>query len=88
MTYWYYPGNSRHNSPDAFFTEKFTFLQILFETVSLRHRWFVYRYHPELSMAGRPIVIMMFIGRMGPLTLVMALAQRASTYRLPPSKSE
>ncbi len=67
--------------------DKFGFLDLLFEafsafgTVGLSTG-----ITPELSTAGRLIITaMMFIGRLGPLILVLSLAQRQrpSTYRYP-----
>lgn len=68
-------------------TDHFAFQRILFEafsafgTVGLSTG-----ITPELSDPGRALIILvMFIGRLGPLTLVLALAarQRAKAYRLP-----
>lgn len=68
-------------------TDHFAFQAILFEsfsafgTVGLSTG-----ITPELSDPGRTlIIVVMFIGRLGPLTLVVALAarQRARSYRLP-----
>jgi trk system potassium uptake protein TrkH len=65
----------------------FTFLQLLFETVSAFGTVGLSTgITPELSVAGRFIITaMMFIGRLGPLILALSLAQRQqpSTYRYP-----
>ena len=69
------------------FTEKFSMIRILFETVSAFGTVGLSTgITPELSTAGRVIIIvMMFIGRLGPLTLILALAraQRTRGYRFP-----
>ena len=59
-------------------TEKFTFLQLLFETVSAFGTVGLSTgITPGLSIAGKLIItLMMFIGRVGPLALVLSLAQR------------
>ncbi|MDD5190989.1 MAG: TrkH family potassium uptake protein [Dehalococcoidales bacterium] len=68
-------------------TEKFTFLQLLFETVSAFGTVGLSTgITPELSVTGKILIsIMMFIGRIGPLTLVLSLAQRQKTseYKYP-----
>ena len=65
----------------------FTFLQLLFETVSAFGTVGLSTgITPDLSVAGRFIITgMMFIGRLGPLVLALSLAQRQqpSTYRYP-----
>lgn len=67
--------------------EKFGFLNILFETVSAFGTVGLSTgITPELSLAGRLLITAtMFIGRLGPLLLVLSLAQRQqpSTYRYP-----
>jgi trk system potassium uptake protein TrkH len=59
-------------------TEKFTFLQLLFETVSAFGTVGLSTgITPGLSITGKLLVtLMMFIGRVGPLALVLSLAQR------------
>jgi trk system potassium uptake protein TrkH len=59
-------------------TEKFTFLQLLFETVSAFGTVGLSTgITPGLSIAGKLLItLMMFIGRVGPLALVLSLAQR------------
>jgi len=68
-------------------TEKFNFIQLLFETVSAFGTVGLSTgITPGLSTAGRLIItITMFIGRLGPLALVLALTQRqqAAKYRYP-----
>jgi trk system potassium uptake protein TrkH len=68
-------------------TEKFGFLNLLFETVSAFGTVGLSTgITPDLSVAGRLIITaMMFIGRLGPLILVLYLAQRQqpSTHRFP-----
>ncbi len=68
-------------------TETFTSIRILFETVSAFGTVGLSTgITPELSTAGRLILaVMMFVGRLGPLTLIMALAgaQRSRGYRFP-----
>ena len=68
-------------------TEPFTFLQLLFEatsafgTVGLSTG-----ITPSLSLIGKLVIILtMYIGRVGPLTVALALAQRQKpeTYRYP-----
>jgi trk system potassium uptake protein TrkH len=65
----------------------FGFLNLLFETVSAFGTVGLSTgITPELSIAGRLIITaMMFIGRLGPLILVLSLAQRQqpSTFRYP-----
>jgi len=67
--------------------EEFGFLRLLFETVSAFGTVGLSTgITPELSIAGKVIITgMMFIGRLGPLILVLTLAQRQqpSTYRYP-----
>jgi trk system potassium uptake protein len=69
------------------YTEHFASIRILFETISAFGTVGLSTgITPELSTAGRFIlVVMMFIGRLGPLTLIMALAraQRTRGYRFP-----
>jgi len=59
-------------------TEEFSFLQVLFETISAFGTVGLSTgITPELSVAGKILIsVMMFIGRVGPLTLVLSLAQR------------
>lgn len=68
-------------------TEKFSFIQLLFETVSAFGTvGLTTGITPELSTAGRVIIAAtMFIGRLGPLTLALATVQRQrpSIYRYP-----
>lgn len=68
-------------------TEKFSFLAILFETVSAFGTVGLSTgITPELSIPGRlVIIILMFIGRLGPLTLTLAMvrAQKVSPFRHP-----
>lgn len=68
-------------------TENVRFLQLLFETVSAFGTVGLSTgITPDLSVGGRlAIIATMFIGRVGPLALTMALvkAQRASIYRYP-----
>lgn len=68
-------------------TEQFPFLALLFETVSgFANAGLTTGITPDLSTAGRLIITAtMFIGRLGPLTLALATAQRQqqSTYRYP-----
>ena len=67
--------------------DRFGFLNLLFETVSAFGTVGLSTgITPELSIAGRLIITaMMFIGRLGPLILVLSLAQRQqpSTFRYP-----
>jgi len=67
--------------------EQFGFLNLLFETVSAFGTVGLSTgITPELSVAGRLIITaVMFIGRLGPLVLALALAQRQrpSIYRYP-----
>ncbi len=69
------------------YTEKFSMIRVLFETVSAFGTVGLSTgITPDLSVAGRVILIfMMFIGRLGPLTLIMVLAssQRTRGYRFP-----
>ncbi len=69
------------------YTEHFSSIRIIFETVSAFGTVGLSTgITPELSTAGRLIlIVMMFIGRLGPLTLIMALAraQRTRGYRFP-----
>jgi len=68
-------------------TEVFSFLSLLFETVSAFGTVGLSTgITPELSLAGRLIVtVTMFAGRLGPLALVLSLIQRqrATTLRYP-----
>jgi trk system potassium uptake protein TrkH len=68
-------------------TEKFGFLNLLFETVSAFGTVGLSTgITPGLSVAGKLIITaVMFIGRLGPLILVLSLTQRQqpSTYRYP-----
>lgn len=68
-------------------TEGFRFIDLLFETVSAFSTVGLSTgITPGLSIAGRLIItITMFVGRLGPLTLMLALTQRqkASKYRYP-----
>jgi trk system potassium uptake protein len=68
-------------------TESFNSIDILFETVSAYGIVGLSTgITPELSPGGKVlIVIMMFMGRLGPLAMIMALARnkRASKYRYP-----
>ncbi|OGO40112.1 MAG: hypothetical protein A2147_05405 [Chloroflexi bacterium RBG_16_57_8] len=68
-------------------TEDFEFLRILFESVSAFGTVGLSTgITPDLSITGRLIIIVtMFIGRLGPLTLTLALvrAQSVSMYRYP-----
>lgn len=59
-------------------TEKFSFLQLLFETVSAFGTVGLSTgITPELSAPGKVLIsLVMFIGRVGPLTLILSLAQR------------
>ena len=59
-------------------TEEFRFLEVLFETFSAFGTVGLSTgITPGLSMAGRSIItVTMFVGRLGPLTLVLALIQR------------
>ncbi|MDD5287600.1 MAG: TrkH family potassium uptake protein [Dehalococcoidales bacterium] len=59
-------------------TEKFTFLQLFFETVSAFGTVGLSTgITPGLSITGKILItLMMFIGRVGPLALVLSLAQR------------
>lgn len=68
-------------------TEKFGFLNLLFETVSAFGTVGLSTgITPDLSVAGRLIITaVMFVGRLGPLILVLSLAQRQQPreYRYP-----
>jgi trk system potassium uptake protein TrkH len=68
-------------------TEKFGFLNLLFETVSAFGTVGLSTgITPDLSVAGKLIITaVMFIGRLGPLILVLSLTQRQkpSEYRYP-----
>jgi trk system potassium uptake protein len=68
-------------------TEKFGFLRLLFETVSAFGTVGLSTgITPDLSVAGKLIITaVMFIGRLGPLILVLSLTQRQqpSAYRYP-----
>ncbi len=68
-------------------TEEFRFLDLLFETVSAFGTVGLSTgITPGLTVAGRLIItITMFVGRLGPLTLMLALIQRQypATYRYP-----
>jgi trk system potassium uptake protein len=68
-------------------TEHFTSIKILFETISAFGTvGLTTGITPDLSLAGKAIIIaMMFIGRLGPLTLTLALAgtQKISKFRYP-----
>jgi len=68
-------------------TEEFRFLNLLFETVSAFGTVGLSTgITPDLSIAGRLIITgTMFIGRLGPLTLALALIQRQqpTAYRYP-----
>jgi trk system potassium uptake protein TrkH len=68
-------------------TEEFSFLNILFETVSAFGTVGLSAgITPQLSVAGRLIITAtMFIGRLGPLTLALSLIQRQHhvNYRYP-----
>jgi trk system potassium uptake protein TrkH len=68
-------------------TEHFPSISILFETISAFGTVGLSTgITPDLSIAGKIIIVtMMFIGRLGPLTLTMALAktQQTSKYRYP-----
>lgn len=68
-------------------TEGSRFINILFESVSAFGTvGLTTGITPELSLTGRLVIIItMFIGRLGPLTITMALAkaQRTSMYRYP-----
>jgi trk system potassium uptake protein TrkH len=69
------------------YTEKFSMMRVLFETVSAFGTVGLSTgITPDLSVAGRLVlVLVMFIGRLGPLTLIMALArgQKTADYRFP-----
>lgn len=68
-------------------TEKFSFFTLVFEAVSAFGTvGLTTGITPELSVAGRLIItLLMFAGRLGPLTLVLSLLQRqqAGLYRYP-----
>lgn len=64
----------------------FRFLDLLFETISAFSTvGLSVGITPSLSMAGRLIIITMFVGRLGPLTMALALVQRQQIvkYRYP-----
>ncbi len=69
------------------YTENFSNVRVLFETISAFGTVGLSTgITPQLSTAGRIIIlVIMFIGRLGPLTLIMALsrAQRPKGYRFP-----
>lgn len=62
-------------------TEEFRFLNLLFETISAFGTVGLSTgITPDLSLAGRVVVTFtMFVGRLGPLTLALALIQRQKT---------
>jgi trk system potassium uptake protein len=62
-------------------TETFSFIQLLFETFSAFGTvGLTTGITPDLSIAGKTIIaITMFIGRLGPLTLVLSLIRRQKT---------
>jgi trk system potassium uptake protein len=68
-------------------TESFSPIRVLFETVSAFGTVGLSTgITPDLSITGRLLIILvMFVGRLGPLTLIMALAQpgQPSPYRYP-----
>jgi trk system potassium uptake protein TrkH len=68
-------------------TETFDFLSIFFETVSaFSNTGLSTGITPSLSLAGKlTIILTMFVGRLGPLTLTLSLLehQKLSTYRYP-----
>ena len=68
-------------------SEDFTFLQLLFETVSAFGTVGLSTgITPDLSVAGKVVIITtMFVGRLGPLALILALIARQQTrsYRYP-----
>lgn len=68
-------------------TEKFRFIDLLFETVSAFGTVGLSTgITPGLSIAGRLLIsVTMFVGRLGPLTLMLALMQRqqVAKYRYP-----
>jgi trk system potassium uptake protein len=69
------------------FTEKFAFLNILFEVVSAFGTVGLSTgITPSLSIAGKIVIIfIMFVGRLGPLTMALSLIQRRkpTLYRYP-----
>jgi trk system potassium uptake protein TrkH len=69
------------------YTENFSSSRVLFETISAFGTVGLSTgITPDLSTAGRVIlIVIMFIGRLGPLTLILALsrAQRPTGYRFP-----
>jgi trk system potassium uptake protein TrkH len=69
-------------------TEKFDFLSILFETISAFGTVGLSTgITPELSLAGKILIVMtMFAGRLGPLTLTLALVKRQQTAKYRNSK--
>jgi trk system potassium uptake protein TrkH len=68
-------------------TEPFVFHRVLFEAISaLATVGYSTGITPETTTAGRVILVAtMFVGRLGPLTLVLALAarERRTTYHWP-----
>jgi len=60
-------------------TEPFQFRQVLFEVVSaLSNVGLSLGITADLSLAGKfTVIVLMFVGRLGPLTLAYMLAQRA-----------
>jgi trk system potassium uptake protein TrkH len=68
-------------------TEQFAFRQLLFEVVSaFATVGLTTGITPDLGIAGKlTIIVVMYLGRLGPLTLAYALAQRARepSYQLP-----
>jgi len=63
-------------------TENFKFIDLLFESVSAFGTVGLSTgITPALSVAGRLIIItVMFFGRLGPLTITLALVQRQNIY--------
>jgi len=68
-------------------TEQLGFRQLLFEVVSASATvGLTTGITPDLSIAGKlTIIVIMYVGRLGPLTLAYALTQRARepSYQLP-----